>query len=248
MLFKFPGVTDSMIFRTLHKAPTGLLAVVAMALGTVATAPAQTSLTAKIAARPLTRGDLTAYKLAATTQLSGGLNTVGVGEPLYLEAQVDSTIPAANITGVTWEMTLKPLLSKAVLADSPLGKEVPVYEPSDRLVVQAAGRAMLRPDVSGQYVVTATVSTTSAGTVRVAQTFFAATYVGIATCTRCHGGGLAQNMAVSWSKTAHANLFKDGVTASPAITTPAVAWRVTRWATTLPRARRTADSTTWRRS
>jgi hypothetical protein len=136
---------------------------------------------------------------------------VGLGAPAYLEAQVNSAVPAADITGVTWELTLKPLTSKAVLADGPLGKEVPVYEPSDRLVAQVAGRALLRPDVVGQYVVQATISTTSAGTVKVAQTFIAATYVGIATCSRCHSGGLAQNMAVSWSKTAHATLFKDGV-------------------------------------
>jgi hypothetical protein len=59
-------------------------------------------------------------------------------------------------------------------------------------------------------VVNATVTTTT-GTTKLAQTFFVATYVGIATCSKCHSGGLAQNMAQSWSKTLHATLFKDGV-------------------------------------
>jgi hypothetical protein len=213
MLHAIPasGVIFAMIHSGFHKAPTGLAAVAIMFLGSVTTAPAQTSLQVKIAARPLTRGDLTAYKLPSTTQFSAGLNNVAIGEPLYLEAQLDAGIPAANITGVTWELTLKPLTSKATLTDSPLGKDMPVYERADRLVSQVAGRTLLKPDVTGEYVVSATVSTTSAGTARVSQTFFGATYVGIAGCTRCHSGGMAQNMAVSWSKTAHATLFTEGV-------------------------------------
>jgi hypothetical protein len=106
---------------------------------------------------------------------------------------------------------LKPKDSKAALTDSPLGANVPVYEPSDRLVSQAIGRTLLRPDVAGEYVVWATVTPASGAAIKVGQTIFGATYVGIATCARCHSGGLAQNMAQSWSKTTHAALFTQGV-------------------------------------
>ncbi|HEY2019226.1 MAG TPA: multiheme c-type cytochrome, partial [Bryobacteraceae bacterium] len=186
------------------------MAVAFLAFGTLTTVQAQTDLQAKLTARPLTRGDIAAFKLPSTLQLSGGLKTVGVGEPIYLEAQVNSAYPAGDISGVTWELTLKPVLAKASLTDSPLGKDVKIYEPADRLVAQVAGRSLLVPDMAGEWVVTAGIATKT-GTTKVAQTFIAATYVGIATCVRCHSGGMAQNMALSWSKTAHANLFKDGV-------------------------------------
>ena len=185
------------------------MAVLVLTLGTLTTVHAQTNLQARLAARPLTRGDIAAYKLPATIQLSGGLNTVGLGQPLYLEVQVDSTIAASDIAGVTWALTSKPAGSKAELAESPLGNDVLPYEPSDKLVKQIAGRKLLVPDVAGAYVVTATVS--AAGTTAdLAQTYVGATYVGIAMCARCHSG-MVKNMAPSWAKTAHANLFKDGV-------------------------------------
>ncbi len=190
---------------------TALLPLTVMAAGAVGTAQAQTSLQAKLTVRPLTQGDVAAYKLPAGTQLSGGLYTVGVGQPLYLETQVNIAVPVADLTGVTWALVYKPSESKAALQDSPLGPNVPLYEPSDRVVAQLAGRKLLVPDVTGAYVVAATITTASNGTANVAQTFIAATYMGIETCTICHGGLLPQNQVATWSQTGHAQMFKQGL-------------------------------------
>jgi hypothetical protein len=184
------------------------------AVGAATPAAAQTTaspLQPKIAIRPLTRGDIAAFKLPSTLQISGGLTNIGLGAPAYLEVEIDSTVNPSDVASVTWELTLKPQASKAALTESPLGAGVPVYEPSDRLVLQVLGRTLLRPDVAGEYVVWATVTPKTGAPVKVGQTIFGATYVGIATCAKCHSGGLAQNMAQSWSKTAHATLFTQGV-------------------------------------
>lgn len=197
----------------IRKAAAGRLAAAAilLACGSVSLLQAQTpTLTAKLALRPLTTPEITTYKLPTTTQKSGGLTSVALGEPAYLEIQGNIAYPATDITGVTWALTYKPAGSKATLLDSPLGKTIPIYDPSDRLAFQPIARMLLKPDVEGQYVVTATI-TAKSGTVNVGQTIFGATYVGIAGCTKCHSGGLAQNMATSWAKTSHSTLFKDGI-------------------------------------
>jgi hypothetical protein len=186
--------------------------VVLIAVGATSTVNAQTDLQARLALRPLTTGDLTAYKLPTGTQLSPGLTTVAIGAPAYLEAQVNIALAPSDITGVTWTLNTKPNGSTAGIVESPLGKNVPVYEPSDRLVTQAAGRALLRPDVNGVYSVSATITTRTGAPVTVAQTIVAASYVGIQACARCHSGGLAAPMTASWSKTAHAEIFKDELT------------------------------------
>ncbi len=148
------------------------------------------------------------YQLPANTEVSGGLSAVGVGQPVYLEAEVNIAIPATNILGVTWAVTSQPMDSTAVPQASPLGANVPIYEPSTRLVAQVAGRALLRPDVAGQYTVTATISTSSSGTNTVTATINAGTYLGVNTCALCHSGGvIASNMVVPWSQTAHATFF-----------------------------------------
>lgn len=188
---------------------TGVVALLLIA-GAASTAYAQTTLQAQLALRPLTTDDVTIYKLPATAQLSSGLSTVGLGQPAYLQALVNSAIPAGEIAGVTWTLRYKPGNSKAVLADSPL-KNVPPYEPADRLISQVAGQTMLRPDFPGLYIVKATISTVSAGTATIEKSIIAGTYVGIKTCTVCHSGGLAQTKAPSWAKTAHASIFRDGV-------------------------------------
>lgn len=182
-----------------------------MAVAAAFTVKAQTPLQARMAARPLTQDDIGAYKLPTALQRSGGLFTTGVGQPWYLETQINIAVPASDITSVTWELTTRPDKSAAALVDSPLGAAVPVFEPSDRLAYQIAGRKMLRPDVTGLYVVTANVTTASNGKAEIAQTFIAANYVGIQACNGCHSGGLAQNMSETWSKTAHNQLFKQGI-------------------------------------
>lgn len=190
---------------------TGLLAGAILTLAGPAGMNAQQPLQAKLAVRPLTNDEIKAYKLPDSIEVSGGLSTVGVGQPLYLELQINSAIPASDITGVTWDVIYQPPTSKAVLADSPLGSDVPIYEPSQRLVAQVAGRKMLRPDVEGAFAVMATVMTASNGSTSVAQTYIAATYVGAETCSGCHGGLLPKDIATPWSKTGHASMLKNGI-------------------------------------
>ena len=189
----------------------GLVALTLLAVAVPTAIKAQTVLAPRLATRPLTTGEVSANKLPSTTQLSSGFNTVALGEPLYLEVQVDATIAAKDIAGVIWTLTSKPATSKATIVDSPLTATVPVFEPSDRLVYQVAGRKMLRPDVVGPYIVTATVTAGSTGTTTVAQTYIAGTYVGKAACAGCHSGGLADPKMAAWSKTAHAEIFTDNM-------------------------------------
>ena len=84
----------------------GLITIVAAITASAAAPPA---LNGQVVLRPLTPGDVTNYKLASTTENSGGLNTVGVGTPVYLEAEVNIAIPATNIVSVTWALTNTPL-------------------------------------------------------------------------------------------------------------------------------------------
>ena len=200
--------------QRLPKALAGLPAVALMAVAATTTLSAQTTTTTlapRLALRQLTTGEVSNYKLPSTIQLSGGLGTIGIGEPWYLEVQIDATIPSQQIAGVIWTLTTRPSGSQAAFVDSPLPLSIPIGEPSDRLIYQVAGRKMLRPDVAGEYVVTATVTAGSSGTATIAQTYIAGTYVGIAACTKCHGGGLAETMTPTWSQTAHASLFTNGV-------------------------------------
>ena len=156
------------------KAIISLMGVVLMTLVAAASASAATTtLTGQLVLRPLTPGDVTNYKLASTTENSGGLNTVGVGTPVYLEAEVNLAIPATNILSVTWVLTNTPGGSGATLTASPLGMNVPVYDPSDRTRFQVApvnGRMLLRPDMVGQYTVIATIVSASYGTTNVTKT------------------------------------------------------------------------------
>ena len=169
---------------------------------------------AQLVLRPINSDDITAYKLPATMSHSGGLSTVGLGQALYLEAELDINVPPGDIASVAWELTDKPANSKAVFSDSPLGTNVPIYEPADRLIFQVAGRKLLRVDVPGVYLVTATITTVSAGTAVVKRMLVGSTYVGIQACSGCHANGpdaTPWSMANAWSKTAHASMFKNGI-------------------------------------
>ncbi len=186
---------------------------IAVTLTAVSIAPpvhAATDLQAKLAVRPVTTGDISAYKLPATTQKSAGMLTVGLGQPLYLEVQVNKAIAPSDISGITWDLRYKPGASNATITDSPLGTSVPIYEPSDRLVAQIAGRAMLIPDAEGYYVVAARITLASGETADVAQTFLGGKYVGAATCTLCHNG-LLPDKVTPWSNTGHATMLKEGI-------------------------------------
>ena len=194
-----------------YRWPLGVAAVLLMAMAAAPILSAQTTtLQGQIVARPMSRDDIAAYSLAATTELSGGLTTVGIGQPLYLEVQIPIGIAASDVTGVTWQLTA-PASSKVSLTDSPLGKDVPIWEPSDRSILQVAGRTLLRPDVEGQYKVTANVATATNGTATATFTATAGTYKGIAACSLCHKGAIAPDTVTPWSQTAHASIFKNGI-------------------------------------
>jgi hypothetical protein len=176
------------------------------------TASAATALTGQLALRPLTPGDVTNYKLPSTIENSAGINTIGVGTPAYLEAEVNIAIAPSNIVSVTWSLTNTPVSSQATFTPSPLGTNVPVYDPADRLVYQVAGRTLFRPDVVGQYTVVATIVTSGSGSTNVTQTITAGTYMGLNTCALCHSGGqIAENKVTPWQKTLHAQIFTDGI-------------------------------------
>src|SRR5689334_2832464 len=94
-----------------HRTAICLLAVVLIV--SAAALSAQTALKGQLVTRPLTQDDIALYKLPATTERSGGLSTIGLGQAVFLEADVDSTVPASQIAGVTWALSKKPASSKA---------------------------------------------------------------------------------------------------------------------------------------
>jgi hypothetical protein len=177
-----------------------------------ASAAAPPALNGRLVLRPVTPGDVTNYKLPSTTENSGGLTTVGVGTPVYLEAEVNSAIAPSSIVSVTWVLTNKPILSAASFTANPLGTNVPVYDVSTRSSLQVAGRTLLRPDVTGQYTVILTIVTTGSGSTNLTQTITAGTYVGVGTCSFCHSGGVqAPDMYHPWTTTAHSMIFSNGI-------------------------------------
>ena len=120
---------------------------------------------------------------------------------------------------------MKPAGSNATIQNSPLLATMPVFEPSDQLVAQAAGRALLRPDVLGDYTVQAIITTKSNGNATVAQTIFGATYAGISECSKCHDGEFTSlNKVATWSQTAHASIFKQGINGVNGATYPSTCY------------------------
>jgi len=180
---------------------------------------AQIALQATLALRPVTPGEISSYKLPSTTESSPGTINVGLGQPAYLEVEINIAVPASDVVGVTWTLLNQPAGSKAVIASSPLVASMPVFEPANRLVAQVAGRALLRPDMVGEYEVSATVTTKSNGSATVQQTVFGATYAGITACSGCHDGQFAPlNKVATWSLTAHSSIFKNEITGANADT------------------------------
>jgi hypothetical protein len=172
-----------------------------------AAAPA---LTGALTLRPLTQTEIARYQLTnPPAQFSGGLSTIGIGEPAYLEAFVNLSIAPSNITSVTWTLTSAPSGSSAVILPSPLGANVPVYKTADALIYQIAGRAMLRPDVVGSYTVSATIAAAGSGSTNVSIHITGATYLGVTTCASCHGGYFPNiaNTYSTYTNTPHATFF-----------------------------------------
>ncbi len=163
----------------------------------------------KIVSRPLTPDNITDFGLPATTQTAGGLYNVGKGQPLYLEVQVPT---ATVVTDVQWTLTSRPAGSAAALAASPLGPEVPIYNPGDREVNKAVSRRVLVPDVLGQYQVDATI-VTATGSVLVSRIVTGAEFAGVGEpglqfndppqCALCHSDKFQ-----TWQGTGHATAMQ----------------------------------------
>lgn len=183
----------------------GLLIALALA-GTALPAFAQGN---KIVSRPLTPDNIADYGLAATTQTAGGFYNVGIGQPMYLEVQVPT---ASVVTDVQWTLTTRPASSTAALATSPLGPEVPIYNPGDREVNKVVSRRVLVPDKLGQYQVDVAI-TTSTGVVQVAKVVTGAEFAAVGQpglqfndppqCALCHA-----DKHLTWSGTGHATAMQ----------------------------------------
>ncbi len=196
---------------TNNKPLTRLLTASLMVAGTLV-GMAQPSQLGQIGARALTPQEKVDYGLPANIQVSGGLFTVGLGQPVYLEAQVRSTIAPTNILGVVWTLSSRPIGSSAALEPSPIPPNMPIYDPGDRGFFQVAGeRRMLRPDLVGQYVVTAAVAT-NGGSLILTQQMDGATYLGVNNaCVLCHSGGYLTNKITPWSQTHHAKALTNNI-------------------------------------
>lgn len=126
-------------------------------------------------ARPLTPQEIHDNHLAAGTIASGGLFTVGVDEPVYLEALIDKD---KTVTGaVMWYLTEAPNGSAATIAASPIPMDLPIYSPRKREDLSVADRKMFVPDVAGSYLVEAVVPT-DAGAVELSVYVSGANYTG----------------------------------------------------------------------
>ncbi len=193
--------------------PTRLLTVLLLAMGAgLAAHAAPVPLNGRLILRPITPNNVATYGLPGNTAYSGGTSTVGIGVPVYLEADVNIAVPSSGITNVTFTLTSAPTGSAAAIGPSPLSTNIGTYEPSDQLVYQVAGYAVLQPDVTGQYTVTASIGTLTNGTTNVSYTVTAGTYLGVATCELCHSGGVvAQEEYQYWTNTAHSMIFTEGI-------------------------------------
>ncbi|HWQ92561.1 MAG TPA: cytochrome c3 family protein [Clostridia bacterium] len=196
----------------MKQAPALALAMVLSAMAvSSALAAAPAAPVPRLDLRPVTSSDIKDYGLPATTQISGGLATVGIGQAVYLEALVDIAIPTADILNVSWVLTNKPAGSAATFTASPLGVNVPIYEPSSRATLKVAGRSLLRPDVTGRYTIEAIV-TTPGKEIRVTRNVVAGTYMGLNTCKMCHSGSeVVPDMVTPWAGTAHATMLTKAI-------------------------------------
>lgn len=191
----------------------GLAAAVLTCLGSAsAVRAAAPALNGYLTLRPLTQTEISKYMLTnPPAQFSGGLNTIGLGEPAYLEALANISIAPSNVTAVVWTLTSAPVGSHATIVPSPLGMNVPVYKTADAVIYQVAGRAMLRPDLEGPYTVTATIAATGSGSTNLSINITGARYMGVETCASCHSGSSytpgITSVYPTYTNTAHASFF-----------------------------------------
>ena len=200
------------LYPLMKIAPAGLVAGMLMAVGAATTAMAAApALNGQLVTRPLSPQDIKDYTLTGL-QGASGLTTIGVGQPAYLETLVNLTIAPSNIVSVTWGLTNLPVGSLATLLPSPLGSNVPTYKMADRTVSQVPSRMLLRPDVKGQYTVTASIVTATSGSTNLALVITAGTYVGAETCAFCHGAdSFEPDKVTPWSMTKHATMLTKAI-------------------------------------
>jgi hypothetical protein len=190
---------------------TAQICLLAIALATLGAVTARAAVAppapTKISLRGLSPQEIKDYGLT-DKQGASGLSTIGVGQPAYLDIMIPKTVAQSNVLSVAWTLSDKPISSAAQLGESPLGANVPLGAPADRLTYWLGGRKMLKPDLEGTYVVNATV-TFAHGVSNITQKITAARYLGYNQgCVACHSGGLlAQNMS-SFTNTAHATAFQ----------------------------------------
>jgi hypothetical protein len=182
---------------------------------------ADPAVTASLTLRPLTPTEIKTYGLTnPPAQVSAGLSTVGLGEPVYVDAMVNAAIAPSNIVVVTWSLTNKPAGSTAALSAGLLGTNVPLYKMADRYnqagtpAFQLAGRTFFRPDVVGSYTVTASITVKGTNGVTTTTTNLStkvtgATYLGITACAACHSGAFIGVPVIypSYTNTLHASFF-----------------------------------------
>jgi hypothetical protein len=167
----------------------------------------------KIDSRPLTHQEIHDYGLPEGTMASGGLLTVGVGEAVYLEAQVPI---GTQVSGVVWSVQERPLGgSVADFQPTPILPEMPIYSPGDRVVLEVAGRTMFVPDLAGKYLIQAVV-TTADGTLTLREQVTGAFYTGVGIidnaspkypqCALCH-----EEQSLKYMQTTHATYFERAI-------------------------------------
>jgi hypothetical protein len=138
-----------------------------------------------------------------TTNVSSGLTTVPKGTYVYLSAQAAT---GSTVTSVAWSVQTKPPGSNAQ------------FDSANAVFTK------LFVDTTGQYVVKATITTTSE-VKDVLLTLTAANFVGVGSvggetpdlytgqCAACHKGQLVvlDDKVTEWSKTLHASTFQRGI-------------------------------------
>jgi hypothetical protein len=161
--------------------------------------------------RPLTPQEVKDYSLTGA-QTASGLKTVAINQSVYLDALINVAVTNTDIPVVTWTLTNAPVGSVAVLANSPLGTNVPPFNMADRASLKVAGRALLKPDLKGSYTIKVSITTSTSGSTNLTLNLIAGTYMGANTCALCHSGGVfADNIYSPWEQTLHAHAFEDAI-------------------------------------
>lgn len=200
------------------KTGRGKRALVAAAVlaGVVLGAQAQN---VQIRFRPLTPQDLKRAGLPSSTQKSGGAANVGIGQPVYMEALVQT---GTVVTAVNWQILAAPPGSTSTITASPLSNAVPAYDGGDRVSLFVAGRAMIKPDqksfwdFSGpgsnrDYVIRTEIVLTNK-TLSYTNSVYGATFLGQKhyLCVLCHA-----DKQTDFDLTRHATAFTDQITGVP---------------------------------